>query len=481
MKKMKKTNKTRKSILLASIAVVCFGAIAAGSTYALFTSKAETNVTVTTGKVSLTKSISDIKLYSLDNGEQKQLDSSSTEFTSGASFKYDTTTGAVTLDKFLPGDKVTFKITITNESNVNIKYRTVYKVLEDNGLFNGLKVTINSAEFDGYTTESNYEAWNLNDTSTKTLDVSIELPEEVDNQYSSKSTSFSINAEAIQGNAKTEEVDTTTFKISNHIDLVAFAKRLNSGVFSYTNVELINNIDMKGISYPSPSFKAGHEVTFDGKNHTISNFTPSQTDDGSNIYAGLIGHIGSNSLTIQNVNFETAKAACYVTDYAALANDTDKRSPGAGVVVGFADAGCSLLTLSNISVKDIAVSNTKYAGGLIGYTSCTTNINNCKFEVSDDNTNTIEGYTAGGIIGQVGGKATTISGITLSGKVSVSGYKREGGLVGAVSGASLTITIDNLDSQKSNLSISGSVIEGGNSGKLVGLKGNTTVNGNTLN
>ena len=118
---MKNKTKFGKSILLASIAVATFGTIAAGTTYALFTSKAENNVTVSTGKVSILTFVDGVNLYSLSGttGEVKEFESKTT-FTNGGSFAYDTETGAITLEKFTPGDKVEFSIKATNKSNVNI-------------------------------------------------------------------------------------------------------------------------------------------------------------------------------------------------------------------------------------------------------------------------------------------------------------------------------------------------------------------------
>lgn len=58
---MKKFNKT---ILLSALAALAFGSVAVTTTYALFTSKEEATVEVTTGKVSVTAKVDTVTLYS---------------------------------------------------------------------------------------------------------------------------------------------------------------------------------------------------------------------------------------------------------------------------------------------------------------------------------------------------------------------------------------------------------------------------------
>ncbi len=119
---MNKLRKTPKLLLLASLGAIIFGGVAVGSTYALFTSEAETKVTATAGKVSLKNDIEVVNTYSLVEGTQTSM--TGTTFNSGATYSYED--GVITLEKFLPGDKIEFNVKVTNESNVNIKYRQVY-------------------------------------------------------------------------------------------------------------------------------------------------------------------------------------------------------------------------------------------------------------------------------------------------------------------------------------------------------------------
>jgi len=460
---MKNRTKFGKSILLASIAVATFGTIAAGTTYALFTSKAENNVTVSTGKVSISTSVDSVKLYSLSGttGEVEEIESKTT-FTNGGSFAYDTETGAITLEKFTPGDKVEFSIKATNESNVNIKVRNVIKTSFDNGLFDGLIVKIDDEVFDGVTKFSDYVDVLKDAELTKSeYKISIELPVESGDEYQEKKCELSFKLEAVQGNAKVEAVDATVYEIYTATDLAGLAKKANAGTYNYEKVVLMNDIDMEGIKYASPAFERYAKLDFDGNGKTIKNLTPVVTSDGSNLNIGFVGHAAIDT-KIYDVTFDGAK----------VEGTTVIEDPGifGGVVIGFTDSGQTNVQIDNVSVINSTVSKVKYSAGIIGFTgSKSVNLSNVK--VSDS---TFEGYTAGGIIGQVGGGSTVIDGVTGS-NVVVDGYKREGGMVGAVSGATLTITYD---TTKYSSTISGEAIA--DKGEIVGLKGNTTVNGETL-
>lgn len=461
---MKNKTKFGKSILLASIAVATFGTIAAGTTYALFTSKAENNVTVSTGKVSISTSVDSVKLYSLSGttGEVEEIKSKTT-FTNGGSFAYDTETGAITLEKFTPGDKVEFSIKATNESNVNIKVRNVIKTSFDNGLFDGLIVKIDDEVFDGVTKFSDYVDVLKDAELTKSeYKISIELPVESGDEYQEKKCELSFKLEAVQGNAKVEAADATVYEIYTATDLAGLAKKANAGTYNYEKVVLMNDIDMEGIKYASPAFGRYAKFDFNGNGKTIKNLTPVVTSDGSNLNAAFVGHAAIDT-KIYDVTFDGAKVEGTTVIEDPVING--------GVVIGYTDNGKTSIQIDNVSVLNSTVSKVKYSAGIIGYTST---LDNVKLSTIKVDNSTFEGYTAGGIIGQVGGGSVVIDGVTGS-NVSVDGYKREGGMVGAMTGTLLTITYD---TTKYSSTISGEAIA--DKGEIVGLKGNTTVNGETL-
>lgn len=197
--------------LIAPIAISLSAvALSIGSTFALFTSKAETNIAVTSGKVEVTATISDVHTFSGQwNEETSEYDIVATEvegtFTNGgtASLSGDT----LTLSKISPMDKVTFNITVTNLSNITIKMRTVAKCTSDDGLFDGLSILMDGEEFSGDVT-SNWEAVEPG-SEPVVIPMEVYLPntgnDDVDNTYQNKSCSIKYTVEAVQGNAHTED------------------------------------------------------------------------------------------------------------------------------------------------------------------------------------------------------------------------------------------------------------------------------------
>ena len=197
--------------LIAPIAI-SLGALAVsiGSTFALFTSKAETNIAVTSGKVEVTATISDVHTFSGQwNEETSEYDIVATEvegtFKNGgtASLSGDT----LTLTKISPMDKVTFNVTVTNLSNIKINMRTVAKCTSDDGLFDGLSILMDGEEFSGDAT-SNWEAVEPG-SEPVVIPMEVYLPntgnDDVDNTYQNKSCSIKYSVEAVQGNAHIED------------------------------------------------------------------------------------------------------------------------------------------------------------------------------------------------------------------------------------------------------------------------------------
>ena len=485
MKNMKKT----KTIMLSALAAVAFGSIAAGTTYALFTSEAEANVTVVAGKVSVKAAIQNLKLYSLDeeSGEIAALDSQDT-FTNGGTVAVD---GAnVALSNITPGDKVEFELKVSNESTVAIKYRTVVESLADAGLFSGLNIKIDSSEFDGGRAASEYRKLEVG-SDPIVIPVSIELPSDAGNGYQEKSCSISCRVEAVQGNAFIETIDEDTYPVYTTSDLVNFAEQVDNHTFKnaagevYKKVWLMSDIDMSGVNYQSPYFDhANGELDFDGKGHTISNFAPKATHvDSTEAYIGLFGKTAQN-VTIHDLNFKNATIA----DEEEWVDGTSADFYGAGVLVGIAYAADTnegadnpyTVKVENVSIDTVTVKNAKYGGAFVGYCSSVYNADSETLEVVSLkditlNNASIATYTCGGLVGQLGSKSLRINGVKGSNNI-VDGYKREGGMLGAHSGSG-TVYIDYVEGEYSS-SVSGEAISA--TGAIAGLATKVIVNGTQI-
>ena len=458
-----------KTLVLSASAALMFGAVAAGTTYALFTSEAEANVTVVAGKVSVKAAIQNLKLYSLDeeSGEIAALDSQDT-FTNGGTVAIDGTN--VALSNITPGDKVEFELKITNESTVDIKYRNYIKSINDNGLFAGLKVAIDDVVYDGSTKVGEYVTW-AKDAAEKTtvIKVSVELPVDADNAYQGKSSGISFKVQAIQKNAKVEKADEDTYPIYEPIDLVNFAGKVTAGTLGYNKAKLMNDIDMVGIAYASPTLSE-IDFDFDGAGYTIKNLTPSFNAD---YEAGLFAEINKGVVKIHDIKFENATV---VAD-SMVDDDATGSYNKAGVVVGYAHSWSTLpttnfLTIENIEVNSSKVEVAKYSGSIVGYSS--SNYDSLLIKDVKINDTNVTGYAAGGVMGQLGEGQASINGVEGSGN-TVTAISKEGGLVGAHSGDfELNITYDE---DKFSVAISDTAEK--SRGNVVGYNGETAtiVNG----
>lgn len=195
----------RKKVLISSILTIalCISLIA-GSTFALFTSTSQVNVAVTSGKVSVVATASGLELGST-------LGDNLPETLAAADGN------TITLDKMVPGDFITFTITIHNDSDVTVKYRTLFAMTSGNeSFFNALKITV-----DQQLTEDVPTVFALNDDAAPAvatpagtmlpgcadivLNVKVELPESAGNEHQEKSCAFAYIVEAVQGNGEFDD------------------------------------------------------------------------------------------------------------------------------------------------------------------------------------------------------------------------------------------------------------------------------------
>lgn len=210
------TKSAKRNIIVSAIlAIIMCASLVAGATFALFTSESKVNIAVTSGKVDIKASISDLKTYSgvnlTGNPATDVLEETTTgTFANGGTAEIDEDT--LILDKLTPGDKATFNITVTNFSNVNTKYRTIIKRTEssDAALFGALKFNIGGVTVEKSTIWKNLKG-STDENGTKILtyyECSVELPSDVTGvDYQDKQCGISYIVEAIQGNAATSDND----------------------------------------------------------------------------------------------------------------------------------------------------------------------------------------------------------------------------------------------------------------------------------
>ncbi len=194
----------KKAMLSSIMALVICISMIAGSTFALFTSEATTDIVVSSGTVKVSATVTDLALHSqenidLDTNIGTPIEVEGTVFPNGGSAAY--ANGTLTLTNITPGDGVTFNISVTNSSNVAIKYRVVISDAEG-GSLNGLVLRINNVDYTGTAVNGAWTALSAG-ASISSIPVSIELPTTAKDTHQGKTTKLSVTVEAVQGNTYT--------------------------------------------------------------------------------------------------------------------------------------------------------------------------------------------------------------------------------------------------------------------------------------
>ncbi len=420
MKTIKNSKKTR-IIVPALLSILGCTAVVAGATYALFTSESKVNVAITSGKVDVKASIDGLEAYSptsissdgsiADETNIANNDGEEKLFANGGSASLEGET--LTLSKVTPGDKATFNINITNDSNVKVLYRIIIGCESDDGLFKGLDVNFVDAsdmEFTqsvpGITSISKYVQLEPG-SETKTIKMSVELPANAGNAYKDKACSIACRVEAVQGNAAATDVAEGTLELYSATDLVSYGKLekecvdADSALYNYTTIALMNDVDMNGIEWTPIIMRnniGGQEVykgtiTFEGNGHTISNINAGEIFSSNLYYSGFFG-IATNA-AIQNVTIENANITS--THYAG--------GIAGQLLYNSKVENCKVINSTIVSTpedydKDGEYDNGDKVGGIVGH--CESNgasISNCVIE----NTTVTAYRDLGGIVGYAGG------------------------------------------------------------------------------
>lgn len=201
MKSMK-----RNVIVSAFLAIALCMSVIAGATFALFTSTAKVNLSITSATVKVSADVENLKLYSTTEvnpatNKGKKQDLTGNTFLLGGTANF--TDGVLTLDRLAPGDGVTFDIKLTNKSNIDVKYRVVIGEATGGDLADALDITVNGDKYEGaINTEWNEVAANADIPS---VPVKVELPVAADNDYAEKTVSLDITVEVVQASIKNTE------------------------------------------------------------------------------------------------------------------------------------------------------------------------------------------------------------------------------------------------------------------------------------
>jgi hypothetical protein len=434
-KKDKKMKHNKKTILVSATTALAALGVAIGGTYALFTSAIENQVQVDAGKVKISEDVTLVSGASLDTALTPV--GNVITFANGGTATL--SSGKLVLSKIMPGDKVTFKVSPSNSSNVAIQYRTV--ISAKGTLMKALTVKQNDSteamSFPYWTSWTHVEAGaSIGDDETFT----VELPSDVGNTYQEASASITIALSAAQGNADVADfkIDTTakTGLIRNIFGWVDFAKMVNAdtSTFAGYSVSLASDLDFSECQFvsvaqtvtgfPGNSFSG----TFDGKGHTLSNIDLDvRNAAGNSVYGtnSATGVFGTLAGSVSNLN---------------VASSSFAGTHWVGGIVGYLGNGASIsnCSVSNTSIVasvepvDSSYDNGDEAGGIVGYAPANSTVDSCSVTTLSG-----EAYRdLGGIAGYSDG---TLSNSTVTGATFVQDYSHayktlQGGYVQAVVG-----------------------------------------------
>ena len=203
--------------------------------------------------------------------------------------------------------------------------------------------------------------------------------------------------------------------ISDEAGLKAFAEDVNNGTNNYSGkyVVLDEDINLDGNEWtPIGTSENPFRGTFDGCNHTISNYQVNGTN-----YLGLFGYVRG---TMLNLN---------------VADVTINGKESLGGIAGSLING----NITSCGAENVTINGTHWAGGIVGYTY--TNFTKCHVK---DITIVLINDAGSDPSTSVGDKAGGIAGILCEGKfsmedctaenVDITAVRDAGGLVGVTSG-----------------------------------------------
>ena len=215
-----------KPIIMSALAALAFGTVSVGTTFALFTDKAETKINVKAGVVDVDNEIS-IKEVKELGGVDAVKDANEKLYTNSIGSTTELLSNkAVKLTNWVPGDKAVFTINSVNKSNVNIKTRFTVKHTTsdpDKDLYEALTISYKALDENNQDIGYKFMDWNLLPAVSEAdianggkviskVEVTVEFKDDGDktirertegenNGYQGKDCEIIFTQEAVQGNA----------------------------------------------------------------------------------------------------------------------------------------------------------------------------------------------------------------------------------------------------------------------------------------
>lgn len=311
-------NAKRSVIITAILAIIMCASLAAGATFALFTSNSKVNIVISSANVEVNADVKVTKTWHEDNNVEKEglYDTGKAEVT------YENNQAKLTLSNFVPTDGVKLAVSLKNESTVKIKYRVLLLADRTVGteLLDELDIVMNGMEFRGYTLATEYVELEAG-ASINDIPVTIVFPKEA-TEGKNTTCNLAIKVDAQQGNA----VADNTFDVAeghtiisetaedgsvwySEVDNKTLFAEINNGAKLAGDVTLTEDVD------PAKTIIAadGSNVEINANGKTVAN-TVDIWNEGTGAWS-LVSAQGGAALTVKgNGTFKAKENDCYAVD-----------------------------------------------------------------------------------------------------------------------------------------------------------------------
>lgn len=479
-----------KTVLASAVVIALCLCAVGGVTYSWFSDTERSDVEITTGTLSVSTSDYELKQEGITNPLE-----------TGTSLPAN-----IQISNVVANRTYTISYTVTFQSTVDAVYRVTTAISDIEESQRSYVTTSVSATTTGDSSASaDLSDWTTMESTDSPVSYKVTVTVSTSTQFGNgldasiqHNFGISIVNEIYQGDAHGLIFDSTNqeIRIGSAVELDALADAVNSGAFKtggqyvdYANytVILTNDIDLGGVEWtpigtmvvggsPDTSNVTGFTGTFDGNNHTISNFV---INDATNP-AGLFGVVQG---TVKDLT---------VSDVVVNSQQTNNGINGAGAAVGVLwnrEFASGMGVVNNVDVVNATVNGSHFIGGVVGYNYGGTIQNcsasdvtvNCVPNVSGDSYD--NGDKAGGIVGYLGSGTVTYN---TASNVSLTAYRDVGGVVGTIADPlSQTVTVTNNSVSEANILVDQTVNhyddETPNGGAIIGRDDGitATISGNT--
>ena len=401
--------KTTKVILSSALTMGLCASLITGSTLAMFSSRSNVNVAITSGKVDVVASVDTDSLtgYSTewDNAVFEYVQKPTSDmlkdglplpdntFYAGGTYTYEA--GELKLDSIAPGDAVEFNLKIENNSTLAIQYRVQLTVPTENqngeaqgSVVKELQVSFNDEDPVTIGDESTFaQPWSAvidkGVEITETPKVRVELPYELGNDYQGQNCLLHVGVYAVQLGTHVANAE-GTYSAHTAADFLALSNLAQTGhSFAGETIALGANIDLStdsdgGASTLSIALadtpatiaeKTGTQRewyfgssdgqfesfkgTFNGNGFTISGFrTPTNRNHDDGVRSGYGLFRSTNGAVIENLIVENVTLELNTT-YQGGNTWIQDQSGRVGIIAGQA----TNTTFRNIIVRNSSVTS----------------------------------------------------------------------------------------------------------------------------